>query len=130
MQAVGETGCGAKTGAMMSFQYAGSAAIVTDAMCKAILEYATTLATNGRYGVAEFHTFADDGVAISMKVFLGSGSQLWFAEVAGTHPAFDDQLAVEEIRRKIHELTASQTHQYVGPEQRGFEDLEMYLDYI
>jgi len=115
---------------MMTFHYAGCSATVSDAMCRAILEYATALSAAGRGGVADVPTIGAAGDAAAVKVFLGPSSQLWFAERTGTHPSLDDQSAVAEIRQKTRDVIASQAHQHVAPDYRIWESMDTDLVYL
>jgi hypothetical protein len=115
---------------MITFHNAGCSATVSDAMCRAILEYATALSAAGKGGLADVPTIGAAGDAAAAKVFLVPSSQLGFPEGTGTHPSPGDQSAVAEIRLKTYELVASQTHQHVGPDHEIRERLDTDLDYL
>ncbi|MBC7595311.1 MAG: hypothetical protein H7288_15450 [Kineosporiaceae bacterium] len=115
---------------MMRFRYAGGAATVSDALCEALLDYATALAGAGQGGVADFPSCDDRGRLISVKVFLSASSQLWFSEIPPGEFAVDDSAAISHLQAKTASVVGRHTHNHPEPDEVGWDSEDFDLDYV
>lgn len=114
----------------MRFRYAGGDAMVSDAMCAAILGYASALTGAGENGVADLRSVNDQGQTIAVKIFLSGSSQLWFADEPGIALEVDDRFAIAGLHEKTTAVFGRHTHQRAEWGGADWDSVDFDLDHL
>lgn len=115
---------------MMSMRYAGGTAAISDALCGALLNYATVLFRVGEKGIAEFPAVTDEGSVRQVTLLLGPGSEMWFTEIDPISAVVDDTAAVSLLTIKADLLSGRSTFREVESAELDPDGGHLDLDYL
>jgi len=97
---------------MKTFTVSGTSGVVSDEMCRALLDYVVALARSGESAALSIPTLGTDGSREGMQLNLSPSSQLVFADLPDVDAALDDDAAVTGIIRRTLALRADRVHAY------------------
>jgi hypothetical protein len=109
------------TGVMKTFTVSGTSRVVSDEMCRALLDYVVALARSGETAALAIPTLGAAGGQEAMQLNLSPSSQLVFADLPEVDAALDDDAAVTDIIRRTVALRADRVHAYPEPSSRAPE---------
>jgi hypothetical protein len=100
------------TSVMKTFTVSGTSGVVSDEMCRALLDYVVALARSGETAALSIPTLGTDGGRRGLQLNLSPSSQLVFADLPDSDADLDDDEAVTDIIRRTVTLRADRAHAY------------------
>lgn len=113
------------TGVMKTFTVSGTSGVVSDEMCRVLLDYVVALSRSGETAALSIPTLGADGGREGMQLNLSPSSQLVFADLPDIDAALDDDAAVTDIISRTATLRADRVHAHPElPSRAADADLE------
>jgi hypothetical protein len=97
---------------MKTFTVSGTSGVVSDEMCRALLDYVVALARSGETAALSIPTLGSDGGRQAVLLNLSPSSQLVFGDLPDIDAALDDDAAVTDIIGRTVSLKADRVHTY------------------